>query len=90
MPPYKGDSSLRDAAINSFIFYKRVFNQDYMEIISIRKKEPGMTDADMARINQILENIREQEEGLFRTFRQAQIDFAAEHRMELKENTMKQ
>ena len=31
MPPYKGDSSLRDAAVNSFSFYRKLFNESYKE-----------------------------------------------------------
>ena len=37
MPAYKGDTSLRNAAVNSFSFYKRVFEEDYVDIINIRK-----------------------------------------------------
>src|SRR5574338_426229 len=35
--PYKGDTALRDAAVSSFSFYKRVFEKDYMDILQIKK-----------------------------------------------------
>src|SRR5688572_13145132 len=38
MPPYKGDSLLRDAAAATFVFYKRIFSNEYKELIDIRKK----------------------------------------------------
>ena len=86
MPPYKKDSSLRDAAIQSFIFYKRVFGQDYMQILSIRKKQEQLSDVDMQEISRILDTISKEEGNYFATFQQAQNDFAKKHKMELKEN----
>src|SRR5687767_7568825 len=47
MPPYKGDSGLRDAAIRSFSFYKKVFENDYIDILQIKKKGLTKTDEDV-------------------------------------------
>ena len=37
MPAYKGDSSLKQAAIKSFTFYKRIFSEDYKRLLDIKK-----------------------------------------------------
>lgn len=88
MPPYKKDSSLRDAAIHSFSFYKRVFGHDYMQILSIRKKQGQLSDGDMQEISRILDTISKEEGDYFAAFQQAQNEFANKHKMELKENNM--
>ena len=38
MPAFKGDSSLRDAAVNIFGFYKKIFDNDYRDVIHLRKE----------------------------------------------------
>jgi predicted ribosome quality control (RQC) complex YloA/Tae2 family protein len=87
MPPYKGDSSLRNAAIASFSFYKKVFEKDYATILNIRKKGEGnITPEDAVQANSIIENITKEEEGLDKTFQSAQRDFASKNSMQLKDN----
>jgi hypothetical protein len=87
MPPYKGDSSLRDAAVRSFTFYKRVFEEDYVDLINIRKKE-DITEDDMAEMNRIVDKISKEEEGFDKAFHSAQNDFAKKNNMKLRENEM--
>ncbi|MDZ4808316.1 MAG: hypothetical protein SGI96_08590 [Bacteroidota bacterium] len=87
MPPYKGDSLLRDAAIASFSFYKRVFEKDYAEILDIRKKgQENITEEDIVRANTIVENISKEEEGLDKSFQSAQREYASKNSMKLKDN----
>jgi len=87
MPPYKEDSTLRDAAIKSFSFYKRVFEKDYAEILSIRKKgAENITQEDVERANTIVENITKEEEGLDKSFQSAQREYANKNKMMLKNN----
>ncbi len=87
MPAYKGDSSLREAAIRSFSFYKRVFEEDYMDIINIRKKEELSPD-DASEIQRIIKKITREEEGLDKAFHNAQNDFAKKNNMKLRENEL--
>lgn len=87
MPAYKGDSSLREAAIRSFSFYKRVFEEDYMDIINIRKKEE-MTQDDASEIQRIITKITREEEGLDKAFHNAQNAFAKKNNMKLRENEL--
>ena len=61
MPAYKGDTSLRDAAVRSFSFYKDVFQNDYSRIITIRKKGVDMTSEDIEEMQNIVGKITREE-----------------------------
>ncbi len=88
MPPYKGDSTLRDAAVNSFTFYRRVFGDDYMQLLALRKKDTDMTESDIEEMDKIVDKISKEEEGFDKTFHNAQRDFANRNKMKLRENEM--
>lgn len=88
MPPYKGDSALRDAAIASFSFYKKVFEKDYVDILNIRKKgQENITEEDVAEANRIVEKISKDEEVLDKAFQNAQKDYATKNKMKLVNNS---
>ena len=87
MPPYKGDSALRDAAASSFAFYKKVFEKDYVDILNIRKKgQENITEDDVTEANRIVDKISKEEEVLDKTFHNAQKDYAEKHKMKLMNN----
>lgn len=86
MPSYKGDSSLKKAAIRSFTFYKRVFNDDYKRLIDIRKSRGDETEEGVAEMNRIVQNLSKEEEELDKAFQGAQKSFASKHKMRLEEN----
>ena len=88
MPAYKGDSSLRDAAIQTFGFYKQVFEDDYKQIIQLNKDGENITEDGVAKLNNIVEDISRREEKLDKVFHNAQSAFAREHNMRLTENSM--
>jgi hypothetical protein len=88
MPPYKGDSSFRNAAIASFTFYKKVFGNEYKQLISIRKDGGDATEEGIAKMNKIVDNISREEEKYDKTFHNAQKDFADKNHMKLGENEM--
>ncbi len=88
MPPYKGDSSLRDAAAGIFGFYKKIFDKDYRQIIHIRKGDDGQSaDAD-TQIEQIVKQIEGEEKDFDNRFQSAQKDFARKNNMKLIDNEM--
>lgn len=87
MPLWKGDSSLRNAAVQSFTFYKRVFEEDYRRILAIRKDENAGED-EIIELNAIIEKISKEEEKFDKTFRNAQKDFAQKNKMKLIENDL--
>jgi len=89
MPPYKGDSALRDAAIKSFSFYKGVFEKDYVDILNIRRKgADNFTNEDVAEANRIVDKIGKEEEVLDAGFHNAQKNYADKNNMKLIDNSM--
>lgn len=89
MPPYKGDSALRDAAVRSFTFYKKVFEKDYMDILNIRRKGAGnLTEEDVTEASRIIDKISKEEEGFDAEFHKAQANYAKKHKMKLMDNKM--
>ena len=88
MPAYKGDTSLRDAAVRSFSFYKNVFQNDYTRIIQIRKKGDEMTNEDVEEMQRIVDKITREEDGFDKSFHNAQKNFADKNNMKLAENEM--
>lgn len=87
MPPYKGDSALRDAATRSFIFYKKIFENDYVDILTIRKKgADNITEEDVAEANRIVDKIGREEEVFDKAFHTAQNDYATKNKMKLMDN----
>lgn len=87
MPAYKGDSSLRDAAVSSFGFYKKVFEKDYMDVLQIKKKAEQTSD-DQAEIASIIGSVSKDEEGYDLRFHEAQLHYAEKNNMKLTDNKM--
>lgn len=91
MPPYKGDSALRDAAIKSFSFYKNIFENDYIDVINIYKKgEENLTREDVTEVNRIVAKISQEEAILDKSFQNAQKTYAEKNKIKLVENKMQQ
>jgi hypothetical protein len=88
MPAYKGDSSLRDAAVSIFNFYKKVFQIDYPRIIRIRKKGDEMTNEELKEMKDIVGRITRDEEGYDKSFHNTQKDFADKNNIKVTENEM--
>ena len=88
MPAYKGDSSLRDAAVRIFNFYKKVFQIDYPRIIQIRKKGDEMTNEELEEMKDIVGKITRDEEGYDKSFHNIQKNFADKNNIKLTENKM--
>jgi hypothetical protein len=88
MPSYSGDSSLREAAVSSFSFYKKIFDNDYMQILNIRKKGTEVSNDDVTELSNIVTRISREEEGIDKAFHKAQKDFADKNNMKLMENKM--
>ena len=88
MPPYKGDSSLRDAAVRTFSFYKKVFEDDYKQIIRLNIDGESNTEEGTEKMKRIVEDISKEEEKLDKAFHNAQSEFANKNNMKLMENSM--
>ena len=90
MPPYKGDSALRDAAVATFAFYRSIFGNEYKELIAIRRTGGAYTEEGVAKMNNIVDQISREEEKFDKAFHNAQQDFAEKNRMKLTDNEMQQ
>ncbi|MES2772828.1 MAG: hypothetical protein V4722_01500 [Bacteroidota bacterium] len=87
MPPFKGDVSFRDAAIELFGFYKTTFDKSYRAIIEINKKGAKKTKADQAMLQKISNEITQTEAGLDVAMKSAQKAFGSANGMMVQENT---
>ena len=88
MPPYKSDSAFRNAAIASFTFYKKIFGNEYKQLINIRKNGGDATEDGIAEMNRIVGDITREEEKYDKSFHNAQKNFADKNNMKLAENEM--
>ena len=88
MPAYKGDSTLRDAAASTFNFYKRIFGNEYKQLINIRKNGGAFTEEGVAEMNRIVDKITREEEQYDKAFHNAQADFAEKNNMKLTDNEL--
>lgn len=88
MPPFKGDSALRDAAVNSFGFYRKLFDKEYRDILHLRGEQDGLSTDVEDRIQAIVKSIEEEEKGYDDRFQDAQKAFARKNKMKLIENEM--
>lgn len=88
MPPYKGDSSLRDASVSLFKFYKRTFDKEYRDIIHLRKEQDGTSVEIEDRIQALAKGVTEEEKELESKFKVAQKKFAESNNMRIRENEL--
>lgn len=87
MPAFKGDSALRDAAANSFSFYKQLFDNEYRAVLKIRKKrKENITEDDTEEVNKVVQDINKQEERFEKALHNAQKNFAEKNKMRLIPN----
>jgi len=88
MPPYRADSSFRNAAIRSFDFYKRLFDKNYRDILAIRLKGGDATEEGVKEIMDITEKIKREEEELDKELHSAQTVFAKKYNMTMRPNAI--
>lgn len=88
MPAYKGDSTLRNAGVAIFNFYKKVFQIEYRRIIEIRKKGNEMTNDDMEEMKDIVGRLSREEKDYDKSFHDTQENFADKNNIRLTENEM--
>ena len=86
MPPFKNDTTLRDAAVSIFGFYERIFDKDYRDLIHLRKEQDGTSMEIENSIQGIVAKVTEEEKGFDIRFRTAQQAFATKNKLLLQEN----
>ncbi|MCX6317881.1 MAG: hypothetical protein NTW29_11360 [Bacteroidetes bacterium] len=88
MPPYQGDSLFRDAAVKSFLFYKRVFEKDYKELLDLKMRMEKGADSVENAMNELTGRLSSEEEKRDKAFQDAQEKFARNNHLQLSENTL--
>lgn len=84
MSDYKGDTAFRNAAVNSFTFYKRIFDNEYKALLDISAKGDSPSEADVQTIQQITQAVTAEEAVLDKRFASAQRDFAQKNKLQLE------
>ncbi len=90
MPPYREDSAFRDAAIRSFGFYKKLFDESYKRILIIRQQGGDETEEGSREILDITDKVKREEESLDKQLHNAQTGFAEKYHMKMRPNTIQQ
>jgi hypothetical protein len=92
MPPYKGDSLFRNSAVDLFIFYKKIFSNEYKRMViilrSINKKTTGNegTAEEIAELQRITDALTREENKYDKALHKAQKNFAVSNNMRLRDN----
>jgi hypothetical protein len=86
MPPYKGDSTFRDAAAGIFGSYNKIFGEDYRVILHLLSEQDGTSTEIEERINQLNKKVEGEEKNLDNQFQNAQKTFAQKHNLKPGEN----
>ena len=89
MPDWKGNTTLRDRALDLFNFYKELFSKDYKAILEI-KKDGQITSEEQAKLIQIQTSVTEKEAKLDTAFEKAQKDFAESNHMGIINNPIQE
>jgi hypothetical protein len=90
MPPFKGDSAFRNAAVNSFGFYKAILGNEYKQIVNIRRKGENKSAEDIAFLQTLTAIIGKREERYDRDFHNAQKAFAEKNNLKLVRNKLQE
>ena len=86
MPGFRKDTTFRQAAVNSFTFYKKLFGESYKRVLSIRREGGDETEAGAAEIMGIMDSIKREEEIHDKRLHNAQKDFASRFKMKMRDN----
>jgi hypothetical protein len=81
MPSYKGDTAFRQAAINSFGFYRRLFEIEYPAIVNLHSKKEGIGFVEQQEEAKILNRIIKDEDKFDKQLHNKQRDFAETNHM---------
>jgi len=84
MPPFRADSSFRDAAIRSFTFYRSLFNEHYRRILKIRMQGGDGSEEGINELMEVMDKIKREEEQLDKQLHNAQTEFASKYDMKMR------
>jgi len=85
MPDFKGDVSLRNSATDLFTFYRKLFTDDYENLIIYWREHERNSPEGMAEANRVIQKISIEEEQYDKSFHKAQKEFAEKFDVKLNE-----
>jgi hypothetical protein len=86
---WDGNVELKASALALFSFYQQAFANEYKEMMGIVFKAE-LTDADYARLTEILQSVTEQEAGYDLRFSNAQKEISEKYGFSLDENELQE
>lgn len=89
MQPYKGDTILKRASINLFVFYSKIAGNEYARLIRLFYNSKLSNEEMQKQLGVILKAVTEEEAALDKNFSDAQKAFALKHGFTLTENDFK-
>lgn len=88
LPDYNGDLELRDAAIELFLFYRKMTEESFKEIGEIVAKGEEITTEDMEKLMQLETAMEKKEIILDNALSKAQIRFSKKYNFNLSESSV--
>lgn len=87
---FEGSERMKNAAIELFSFYKKIYSNEYKQMFDILDKGENITEEDLAFIQQMEVEVAKQEEKLDKEFADAQQELATKFNFQMEENENQQ
>lgn len=89
LPPFYGNSKLKDAALIWLNFYRSSFDREYREIITIAKKpEAEITQNDIIRMSDLAKNVADRELQIHKDFEIVQQEYYKQFNIQGRQNEL--
>jgi len=88
MEPFEGNSELKNAALDLFRFYKKVYSEEYKMLLEMLTKGDEITQEDIDKITEISGQVQAEETKLDAAFSDAQSAFAKKYNVQIEENAL--
>lgn len=87
---FEGSERMKNAAIELFSFYKKIYSNEYKQMFDILDKGVDITEEDLAFIQKMEVDVTKQEEKLDKEFADAQQELATKFNFQMEENENQQ
>lgn len=87
---FEGSERMKNAAIELFSFYKKIYSNEYKQMFEILDKGVDITEEDLAFIQKMEVDVTKQEEKLDKEFADAQQELATKFNFQMEENENQQ
>ncbi|TAL70439.1 MAG: hypothetical protein EPN82_02175 [Bacteroidetes bacterium] len=89
LPPFYGNSKLKEISIKWLNFYRSAFDIEYREVLNIAKKPEGeLTENDLIRMNDLTKKVADSELVVYKEFETIQQEFYKQFNIQGKQNEL--